>query len=71
MVLIWFTTIITIITSLLSHNSLERFCASRIQCPTRNMSYDLRGEAYYPPRDIDTWNQSTIGIYDPHICYTR
>lgn len=23
--------------------------ASRITRPTRNMSYDLRGEAYYPP----------------------
>lgn len=23
--------------------------ASRINRPTRNMSYDLRGEAYYPP----------------------
>jgi hypothetical protein len=44
------------------------FCGSRLECPTRNMSYDLRGEAFYPPRGTSPWNEPTIGIYNPQAC---
>lgn len=43
----------------------------RINCPTRNMSYDLRGEAYYPPRTITPYMNSTIGPMDPRQCVFR
>jgi hypothetical protein len=43
----------------------------RINCPTRNMSYDLRGEAYYPPRMITPYMNSTIGPMDPRECVFR
>ncbi len=47
------------------------FQASRINCPTRNMSYDLRGEAAYPRRVITPFLYSTIGPEDPSQCVFR
>lgn len=41
---------------------------TRLRCPTRNMSYDLRGEAYYPPRDANVWMNSEIGVVNPQEC---
>lgn len=41
---------------------------TRSRCPTRNMSYDLRGEAYYPPRDTNVWMNSEIGVVNPEEC---
>ncbi len=47
----------------------EHFMAyTRLRCPTRNMSYDLRGEAYYPPRDENVWMNSEIGVVNPKEC---
>lgn len=43
----------------------DGFCGGRMNCPTRNMSYDLRGEAAYPPRRIVPFLYSTIGPEDP------
>lgn len=43
----------------------DGFCGERMNCPTRNMSYDLRGEAAYPPRRIVPFLYSTIGPEDP------
>jgi hypothetical protein len=41
----------------------------RITCSTRNMSMDLRGEAYYPPREIlSPFHNSSIGVLDPKMC---
>jgi hypothetical protein len=37
---------------------------SRINRPTRNMSYDLRGEAYYPPLLNLPFDNSSI---EPHL----
>ena len=38
---------------------------SYINCPRRNMSYDLRGEAYYPPIiNFPFRNSEIIGEYD-------
>ena len=34
---------------------------TRFEFPTRNMSYDLRGEAYYPPRVLFPFDNSEIG----------
>lgn len=52
---------------------VEMFALStRLSCPTRNMSYDLRGEAYYPPRPLIPTGLSplpTIGPLDPSMCY--
>jgi hypothetical protein len=36
-------------------------CYTRSECPTRNMSYDLRGEAYFPPRTNFPFDNSVIG----------
>lgn len=43
----------------------------RVNCPTRNMSYDLRGEAYYPSRILTPYMYSTIGPNDPRECIFR
>ena len=51
----------------------EGFCGehTRINCPTRNMSYDLRGEAAYPKRTIVPFMYSTIGPNNPRECVFR
>jgi hypothetical protein len=51
----------------------EGFCGehTRINCPTRNMSYDLRGEAAYPKRAILPFMYSTIGPTNPEECVFR
>lgn len=36
------------------------FC-NRTNCPTRNMSYDLRGEAFFPERTNFPFDNSVIG----------
>lgn len=42
--------------------------STRSICPTRNMSTDLRGEAYYPPRVLYPFIGSGIGPLDPRMC---
>jgi hypothetical protein len=34
---------------------------TRSECPTRNMSYDLRGEAYFPKKINFPFNNQVIG----------
>lgn len=46
------------------------FSPSRIECPTRNMSYDLRGEAYFPPRTNFPFDNSEIGPSNQR-CYPK
>ena len=46
-----------------SYSKKEKFSPSRIECPTRNMSYDLRGEAHFPPRTNFPFDNSEIGPY--------
>ena len=41
---------------------------TRLRCPTRNMSYDLRGEAAFPVRRNNYFMNSSIGPYDPMAC---
>ena len=43
---------------------------TRFECPTRNVSYDLRGEAYYPPRINFPFDNSVIGPSNEN-CYPR
>lgn len=42
---------------------------ARVECPTRNMSYDLRGEAHFPPRTNFPFDNSEIGPNNQH-CYS-
>ena len=45
---------------------------SRIDCPTRNQSYDLRGDIYTIPHKIDfTWLNSGFGPLEPSRCPQR
>lgn len=49
----------------------ERFMGMRLACPTRNMSYDLRGEAHLRGRASDAqfpFMMSTIGPHRPEDC---
>lgn len=39
---------------------------ARVECPTRNMSYDLRGEAHFPPRTNFPFDNSEIGPSNQH-----
>ena len=46
--------------------------ATRINRPTRNMSYDLRGEAYYPPLlNLPFDNSSIAPIPHPELVDNR
>lgn len=45
---------------------------SRIDCPTRNQSYDLRGDEYVIPHKMDfAWLNSGFGPIDPQRCPRR
>jgi len=50
--------------------SFEHFVGSRFDCPTRNQSYDLRGDIYIIPRNqsMSPWLNSEIGPYHPEAC---
>ena len=48
----------------------EKFSPSRIECPTRNMSYDIRGEEYFPLRTNFPFDNSVIGPSNRR-CYPR
>lgn len=41
---------------------------TRMQCPTRNQSYDLRGEAAILPRTEMPINNSGFGPLNPNDC---
>jgi hypothetical protein len=43
---------------------------SRSECPTRNMSYDIRGEEYFPLRTNFPFDNSVIGPSNRR-CYPR
>ncbi len=47
---------------------VEMFMATRSRCPTRNMSYDLRGDAYFPARVEVNFMNSSIGPFMPLAC---
>jgi hypothetical protein len=42
---------------------------TRLDCPTRNMSYDWRGEASFPERSHFIFANSSIGAIDPSKCH--
>ena len=42
----------------------------RSECPTRNMSYDIRGEAYFPLRTNFPFDNSVIGPSNRR-CYPK
>ena len=50
--------------------SYEHFVGSRFDFPTRNQSYDLRGDIYVIPRNqsMSPWLNSEIGPYHPEAC---
>lgn len=52
--------------------TLEHFenlpIATRTKCPTRNMDYDIRGEAYYPPIKDYLLSSTELGPQDPAYC---
>lgn len=45
--------------------------ASRDMCPTRNQSYDIRGDPLSIPRTEWPLNNSTIGAVDSSLCPMR
>lgn len=66
--------ILTLIILYYSYQNVEKFFdfGSRIDCPTRNQSYDLRGDAYTIPRNMNfAWLNSEIGPIDPQRCPQR
>jgi hypothetical protein len=46
------------------------FFPTRVECSTRNMSYDLRGEAYFPPRTNFPFDNSELGPSNQR-CYPK
>lgn len=51
--------------------SVERFVGSRFDCPTRNQSYDIRGDIYIPARENYTWLNTSIGPISGDACPRR
>jgi len=47
------------------------FFPSRMECSTRNMSYDLRGEAYFPPLTNFPFDNSELGPGTLSRCYPK
>lgn len=67
-----FLLMMIIILSLLT-STKEGFMSSfnigtRMRCPTRNQSYDLRGEAAIMPRSEQLINNSGFGALHPEDC---
>lgn len=66
--------VLLIILSLLG-SSVESFTSfnvgTRMRCPTRNQSYDLRGEAAILPRTELPTNNSGFGPLEPNNCTQR
>jgi hypothetical protein len=55
--------ILFIIAYLLIHFTfIKEHFLSRLECPTRNMSYDIRGEAYFPLKRNFPFDNSVIGM---------
>lgn len=53
--------IIGIVFYLSNLSSVEKFIGTRFYIPTRNMSYDLRGEAYKLKKENFPFENSAIG----------
>ena len=79
--LVILTIVLFLLYNLTAPNKLEQFCNcgrwqcprcafGRTECPTRNMSYDLRGEAWFPPRTNFPFDNSVIGPSN-RGCYPR
>lgn len=73
-----FIYILTFILLMLSlfyfYQTIEKFFdfGSRIDCPTRNQSYDLRGDPYIIPHRMDfAWLNSGFGPIEPNRCPQR
>ena len=63
-------TIYAFINYVFRRNFKETFNNFFSSCPTRNMSYDLRGEAHFPPRTNFPFNNSEIGPNNQR-CYPK
>jgi hypothetical protein len=53
--------IIGLVFYLSKFSSLEKFIGTRFNIPTRNMSYDLRGDAYKLKKEKFPFENSAIG----------
>jgi len=68
---------VLIIASFYRSAAIERFVdrifniGSRMECPTRNQSYDLRGEAAVIQREDQWINNSGFGALNPNACVGR
>ena len=72
--LVFLIAVILFIVLLYFYRSVEPFFdfGSRIDCPTRNQSYDLRGDIYTIPYKMDfAWLNSEIGPTEPNRCPQR
>ena len=71
---VFWIAIILFIVLLYFYKSVEYFFdfGSRIDCPTRNQSYDLRGDIYTIPHTMNfAWLNSAIGPMEPNRCPRR
>jgi len=70
---LWILAVTLLAMSFLFTKMMEPFVGgSRVNCPTRNMSYDLRGEAYMPPRiNHLAWMNTDIRALHPEDCPAR
>ena len=66
--------LLTLVVYYYFYQTMESFFdfGSRVDCPTRNQSYDLRGDPYIIPHKMDfAWLNSGFGPIDPERCPQR
>ena len=62
------TTMLLLSVTILAFKYHETFIGERSLCPTRNMSYDIRGDPLIQSRTEYAFNNSEIGPLDPELC---
>lgn len=73
-VVIFLSIAVIILATFYRYTRIERFVerifniGTRMECPTRNQSYDLRGEAAIIDRQDQWINNSGFGPLEPHKC---
>lgn len=67
-----FSFFVILVIGISSHLVKETFevqsISTRTKCPTRNSSYDIRGEEYYPPHYDYLMSSSDLGPSDTNYC---
>ena len=63
--------VLLVFVAILHIEGFQNLEGTRFRCPTRNMSYDLRGDVPIVRQDVGPLQNTTIGPEDPSGCVYR